>query len=90
MYYDLHGEKPAIEPGSLILVTGVTGLIGGHVANSFLEAGYKVRGTTRSRSKGQWTIDYFEKTFGPGRYELIEVADMETPEAYTEALKGTL
>ncbi|TFK65960.1 NAD(P)-binding protein [Pluteus cervinus] len=33
--------------GKLVLVTGVTGFIAGHVALAFLEAGYRVRGTTR-------------------------------------------
>jgi uncharacterized protein YbjT (DUF2867 family) len=36
-----------LEHGSLILVTGVNGLLGSHVADQLLHAGYKVRGSVR-------------------------------------------
>lgn len=89
MTYDLAGKQPAIPFGSLVLVTGVTGLIGGHVANEFLRAGYNVRGTTRRASKAQWSVDYFTKQYGPGRYEVVEVSDLSKPENFNDALKGT-
>ena len=33
---------------TLVLVTGASGYIGGHVTREFLEHGYRVRGTVRS------------------------------------------
>jgi len=38
-------------PDQIVLVTGISGLIGSHVANQFLEGGYKVRGTAKVISK---------------------------------------
>lgn len=35
----------------LVLVTGITGFIGAHVAKQLLQAGYHVRGTVRSMEK---------------------------------------
>lgn len=42
---------PAIPKDSLVLVTGINGYLGSHVADQFLEAGYRVRGTTRDLKK---------------------------------------
>ncbi|KAG5643427.1 hypothetical protein DXG03_000935 [Asterophora parasitica] len=39
--------------GKLVLVTGITGFIAGHVADQFLAAGYRVRGTTRGAKAKQ-------------------------------------
>ncbi len=36
----------------IVLITGISGFIAKHVALEFLKAGYKVRGTVRTRSKG--------------------------------------
>lgn len=68
-----------INKGDLILITGATGYIGSNVADQALEAGYKVRGTTRSKAKGQWLNDLLEKKYGEGRFELVEVPDMLVP-----------
>jgi len=65
-----------INKGDLILITGATGYIGSNVADQALEAGYKVRGTTRSKAKGQWLNDLLKKKYGEGRFELVEVPDM--------------
>lgn len=68
--------KPTIKKGDLILITGATGYIGSNVADQALEAGYRVRGTTRSRAKGQWLYDLLLKKYGEGKFELVEVPDM--------------
>lgn len=82
-------ENSALPPGSTVLVTGVNGLIGSHVAEQLLAHGYKVRGTVRDTQKSSWTLDFFGKKFGPGLFELIQVRDITEDGAFDEALRGT-
>lgn len=79
---------PAIPKDSVVLVTGVNGYIGSHIADQLMEAGYKVRGTTRSISKVQGLDALWEKKFGVGRFEVAIVDDMSHEGAFNEALKG--
>ena len=79
----------AVPKGSLVLVTGVNGLLGSHIAKQFLEQGYKIRGTVRDAAKNSWLVDAFDKTYGKGQIELVEVADMSKEGAYDDAVKGT-
>jgi uncharacterized protein YbjT (DUF2867 family) len=79
---------PAIPVGSWIVVTGVTGFIGSHVADQALAAGYHVRGIVRDVEKAAWVDRYFESKYGPGRVELVEVADMAARHAFHQAVIG--
>ena len=79
--------NPAIPPGSLILVTGVNGLIASHVADQCLAAGYRVRGTTRDKQKNAWILDLFSSRYGSDAFELVEVKDMTKDAAFDEAVK---
>lgn len=74
---------------SLILATGANGYIGSHVVNQFLQHGYNVRGTVRDAKKHAWVASYFEKKYGAGKFELVEVKDLTDLETVKEALKGT-
>ena len=85
---NFNGKSPVIAPGSLILVTGVNGYIASHVADQLLEAGYKVRGTSRDSSKTTWMHELFDKKYGPGKFETVVVEDMTVPDAFDEATKG--
>lgn len=78
----------AIPEGSTVLVTGVNGYIGSHVADQFLLAGYKVRGTARDASKANRMQELFDKKYGPGKFEGVVVQDMSAEGAYDEAIKG--
>ena len=80
----------AIPKDSLVLVTGVTGFIGGNVADQFLHYGHRVRGTTRNAAKAAWLSDLFEKRYGAGRFELVSVPDMAADGAFDDAAKGML
>jgi nucleoside-diphosphate-sugar epimerase len=78
----------AIPKDSLVLVTGVNGYIASHVADQLMEAGYRVRGTTRSLSKVANLGAFWEKKFGKDRFEFITVEDMSHDGAFDEAVKG--
>ncbi|KAL8763274.1 MAG: hypothetical protein Q9203_007427 [Teloschistes exilis] len=88
MVYDLKGKAPAIPQGSLVLVTGVNGYIGSHIADQFLEAGYRVRGSTRDVDKATCVREFFSKKYGEGKFETVVVADMVKEGAFDEAVKG--
>ena len=77
-----------IEKGSLVLVTGVSGYIASQTANQFLEAGYRVRGTVRSRDKAEWLYKLFDEKYGKGKFEAVEVPDMMADGAFDEAVEG--
>ncbi|KAH7071869.1 NAD-P-binding protein [Paraphoma chrysanthemicola] len=78
--------NPVLPPDSTILVTGVNGLVGSHVADQGLAHGYKIRGAVRDKAKNWWLQEHFEAKYGKGRFNLIEVKDFEGP--YEDAVKG--
>lgn len=82
--------QPAIAPGAIILVTGVSGFVGSHVADQLLDAGYKVRGTTRDATKNSWIAALFDKKYGKGKFELQTVSDLGQPGAFESVLEGTV
>jgi uncharacterized protein YbjT (DUF2867 family) len=83
-------DSPAITPGSTVLVTGVNGFVGAHVADQLLQQGYKVRGTVRDAVKHQWLTDLFSQKYGKDEFELITVKDMREPGAFDDAVSGIL
>ncbi|KAG8158145.1 hypothetical protein KVR01_011906 [Diaporthe batatas] len=79
----------AVPKGSLVLVTGANGLLGSHIADQFLEHGYRVRGTVRDTEKNAWLQALFDQKHGGGNFELYKVADLQADGAFDEAVKGT-
>lgn len=77
-----------IQKGDTVLVTGATGYIGSHVVEEMLAAGYKVRGTSRTKDKAAYLTNLMDKKFGIGNLEIVEVPDMIADDAYTNAVKG--
>lgn len=72
-----------------VMITGVTGFIGAHVAFAFLKhGGFKVRGTVRSL-KNQAKLDPLRKSFGElfDKMELVE-ADLNNSESLIKACEG--
>ncbi|GAA5859378.1 hypothetical protein JCM8547_002007 [Rhodosporidiobolus lusitaniae] len=83
----LNNFTPVIPVGSLILVTGVNGLIGSHTANEALKLGYRVRGVVRAESKIASLKKRWDEQF-PGQFEVTVVPDLMKEGAFDEAIKG--
>lgn len=81
-------QDAVLPPGSVILVTGVSGFIAGHIADQLLAAGYFVRGTTRNVAKNSWMNLLFHGKYGEGKFDLFAIDDMGKPNAFDAALKG--
>ena len=78
-------EDRALPKGSLILVTGATGMIGSHVVNEALNAGYRVRGTSRSEERAEYTKKVFKHN---PNYSTAVVSDVSREGAWNEAVAG--
>ncbi|KAK4112871.1 NAD(P)-binding protein [Canariomyces notabilis] len=79
-------HKPVLSPGSRVLVTGVSGFLGSHVADQLLAGGYLVTGTTRDAAKNAWVQRLFDGKHGEGRFRLIEVPDITHQGAFDKLL----
>lgn len=78
----------AIPAGSTVLVTGSNGLIGSHIADQFLQRGFRVRGTVRDAGKNAWMTALFDAKYGTGQFELFQLPDMAVSGAFDEAVRG--
>lgn len=77
-----------LPPNSIVLVTGVNGYIGSHLADQLLQAGYKVRGTTRCLQRGEFMRKFLADKYGVDKIEIVEVPDISVEGAFDEAVKG--
>jgi len=69
-----------------VLVTGISGYVGAHVAKAFLARGHKVRGTVRSASQA----DHLKQKYSEfkDKFEVVVVPDLTTPHSLDDALHG--
>lgn len=77
------------ESKGTVLLTGVNGYIGAVTAKAYLDDGYSVRGTSRSKERTLKQLGEALKTYiDEGRFDVYEVPDIEVPGAFDEAVKG--
>ena len=75
----------------LVLITGVNGYIAQTTAKAFLDAGYSVRGTARSRASSLKLLgEVYKQYLDAGNLEIVEVKDITMPGAFDEAVKGEI
>ncbi|KAF2500694.1 dihydroflavonol-4-reductase [Lophium mytilinum] len=74
--------------GSLILVTGVNGMIGSHIADQLLARGYHVRGAVRDVQKSAWLTEFFGQRHRGAQLSLVAVPDITVEGCYDEAVKN--
>ncbi|KAI0059358.1 NAD-P-binding protein [Artomyces pyxidatus] len=77
--------SPVLPPAK-VLVTGANGFVAAWVVRKLLEAGYAVRGTVRSASKGTHLKNTFAK-YGD-KFEVFVVDDITKDGAFDEAVQG--
>lgn len=53
-----------------------------------VKQGYKVRAATRQATRAGAFVTKLEKLYGQGALEIVEIADLTAPGAYTQALQG--
>jgi len=69
-----------------ILVTGASGFVAAHVLNEFLDHGYNVRGTVRSKETAAKVRKTHAKYGDKLSFAIVE--DVAAPGAFDEAVKG--
>lgn len=79
-----------MEKNEPILITGVNGYIASHIANEALAKGFRVLGTVRNPSSVAWLQEYFDQTYGKGRFSLAKVASFDVEGALDPFLEGEL
>lgn len=71
-----------------VLVTGASGFIAQHTILQLLEAGYRVRGTIRSLTKGDAVLDILAAhSQAIDRFDLV-AADLTSDDGWAEAVRG--
>ncbi|KAI5460974.1 hypothetical protein BGZ63DRAFT_388108 [Mariannaea sp. PMI_226] len=70
----------------IVLVSGANGYIAGPVIRAFLEAGYAVRGTVRSKPSANTIVNALAEY--KDDLEIVEVPDILASGAFDEAVKG--
>lgn len=82
--------NPVLDAGSTILITGVSGFIGSHIANQLLESGYYIHGITRNLAKTGWLTSLLETKYGKGKFTLYQATDLAGEDALHHALQGNI
>ncbi|KAM0748085.1 NAD(P)-binding protein [Meredithblackwellia eburnea MCA 4105] len=78
----------SIPANAFVLLTGASGFLAAHVGQQLLERGYKVRGTVRSKEKGEYLDNLYKKLGIADKWEWVIVEDVEPEGAFDEAVKG--
>ena len=84
----MSSPRTIVPRGGLVLVTGVNGFIGSHIANSLLRMGYRVRGTVRSADKAAWVEEAMAERHPSAAFEAVLVPEVTAPAAWDEVVKA--
>lgn len=84
----MSSHSTIVPVGGLVLVTGVNGFVGSHIASCLLGLGYKVRGTVRSADKASWIREAMTERHSNSSFEVVLVPDITITGAWDEAIKG--
>lgn len=91
---------PPVPAGSLVLVTASNSLVGTHIVDALLSAGYRVRGMVRNATPNAWMSerlngkttskpsDGISPFYHDRRFELFEISDLTSTEGWKSALSG--
>ncbi|KZV89650.1 NAD(P)-binding protein [Exidia glandulosa HHB12029] len=71
---------PSVSAPGIILVSGASGFVATHLINNLLAKGYTVRGTVRSKSKG----DALRELYMSPKFEYVVVPDIGEPGAWDQ------
>ncbi|NBR62666.1 MAG: SDR family NAD(P)-dependent oxidoreductase, partial [Actinobacteria bacterium] len=71
----------------LVLVTGISGYVGQHVAVELLKAGYRVRGTVRDKAKAASVMKNLQGVADTKNLEFVTV-DLLNDEGWDDAVNG--
>ena len=71
----------------LVLVTGISGYVGQHVATELLNAGYRVRGTVRDEAKSASVLKNLGGFADTKNLEFVK-ADLLNDKGWDDAVKG--
>jgi nucleoside-diphosphate-sugar epimerase len=87
---DNNSRMAVISKGSRVFVTGISGLIGSHVADHLLRAGYRVRGAVRNEQEAQMMRVIYQQRHpqAVGSFETVVIADMKVLGAFRGHLAG--
>ncbi|KAK6069331.1 NAD dependent epimerase/dehydratase [Seiridium cupressi] len=72
----------------LVLVTGANGFVAGRTVAHFLQAGYTVRGTVRSRKSADGLVAALSDYIKNRLLKIVEVPDITVSGAFDSALEG--
>ncbi|PKS08375.1 hypothetical protein jhhlp_005319, partial [Lomentospora prolificans] len=83
----MSNQLSALPVGSTILITGVNGYIGSHIANMLLALGFRVRGTVRAPKP--WLNDMFTAKYGEGVFETVLLDRFDDIPTLEKIMDGT-
>ncbi|KAJ3546970.1 hypothetical protein NM208_g1743 [Fusarium decemcellulare] len=84
----MNSSSSIVPPTGLVLVTGVNGFIGSHIASNLLRLGYRVRGTVRSTDKAEWISEAMAERCPSATFETVLVPDVTAPGVWRDAVQG--
>ena len=81
-------QPPIVPAATTVLVTGASGFIAQHIIVGLLRAGYRVRGTVRSLTRGDSVRKVIAAHVDPGdRFDLV-AAELTHDTGWAEAVRG--